>query len=175
LRALTIFLVVFPSSEPSASTKPLQQRSGRLASQSDIEDSPLLETATCLDQDSVDLSGNSEPPNEDLDPVDEPADPWISKIFQDAGFKFKSLVQPQTDSTSGGNQTSTTKKSALAGHLFTNTLTEKTKVDDKAQSFKKGSQRPPQNQRPDCLTQHLISEKLAAFAKIDAITQEYNF
>jgi hypothetical protein len=145
LLALTIFLVVFPSCKPSASTKPLQQRSGRLAppSQSDIEDSLLLETATCLDQGSVDLLGKSEPP-EDLDLVDEPADPWISKIFQDAGFKFKLLVQPQTDSTSGGKQTSTTKKSALAGHLFSNTLTEKTKVDDKAQSLKKGSQRTPQ-------------------------------
>jgi hypothetical protein len=97
----------------------------------------------------VDLSGNSEQPDEDLDLVDEPADPWISKIFQDAGFKFKSLVQPQIDSTSSGKQTSTTKKSVLASHLFTNTLTEKIRVDDKAQSFKKGSQRTPQNQRPD--------------------------
>lgn len=161
--------MVFPSSEPSVkSASP---------SQSDIKDSPLIETGTCLDQDSVDLSGNSEPPDGDLDLVDEP-DPWISKIFQDAGFKFKSQVQQQTDSTSGGKQTSTTKKSALAGHLFTNTLAEKTKVNDKAQSFKKGSQRTPHNQRPDCkspTTQNLISEKLATFAKIDAITQEYNF
>jgi hypothetical protein len=141
----------------------------------------LLETATCLDQDPVDLSGNSELLNEDLDLVDEPTDPWISKIFQDTGFKFKLLVQLQTDSMSGRKQTSTTKKSALTSYLFTNTLTKKTKVDDKARSFKKGSQGTLQNQRPDCLncksptTQNLISEKLAAFAKIDAITQEYSF